>query len=285
MSSHFTGGNLKTVAKLLILEWYLEQYVNIMEKNWDEYWYVDTHAGTGRTECDNGKLVDGSAIRVIESYGDKFDRFYFYELNEDHFRTLVETLSNRFGLDFEVIQTPEGSLLARNDKPYIRILQKDSNEGVSWLTENARSDTHWFTFVDPKGLTVKKSTLDSLIERGNMDILINYQTSGVMRNAAESATHAHGAVTRTLGDDDWPTDGSGDDYVSLYKEALEQNQDWEVRTKNMQDPRDPSYRFDLVFASANETGVRIMEYIMDERDDLWEKASDELGQSGFSQFT
>lgn len=29
---HFEGANLKTVAKLKILDWYLVEYVNIMEK-------------------------------------------------------------------------------------------------------------------------------------------------------------------------------------------------------------------------------------------------------------
>lgn len=288
MSEHFSGGTLKTPAKLIILDWYLKEYVNIMEENWPEYWYVDTHAGTGKTECGNGALVDGSAIRVLDNHAEKFHRFYFYELDEGHFHTLHETLRDRFGYDFDVSEArPDDAdfLVARHDDPYIRIMQMDSNEGVSFLAENARSNPHWFTFIDPKGLTAKKSTLDTLIERGNMDILINYQTSGVMRNVPEDAD-GHKAVDRTLGESDWPSDGSEEDYVDLYVDLLEQHSKWTVRSKNMEDPRDQSYRFDLVFASAHSVAHRIMKYIMEERDDeLWKKASKELGQPGLGEWS
>lgn len=288
MSEHFSGGNLKTSAKLKILDWYLEPYVNIIDKYWEDYWYVDTHAGTGRTECDNGVLIDGSAIRALDEYADKFTRFYFYELDPNHFHTLHETLTTRFGYEFEVSEAkPTGAdfLVARHYDPYIKIMQTDSNEGVSFLANQANSNPHWFTFVDPKGLTARSSTLDTLIRRGNMDILINYQTSGVMRNAAKDAEHGHEAVTRTLGDDDWPIDGSEEDYVRCFVERLRENEQWDVLSKNMQDPNDRAYRFDLVFASSNDSALDIMEYIMEERDDLWEKASEELGQPGFDSFT
>lgn len=289
MSEHFSGGTLKTPAKLIILDWYLKEYVNIMEKNWSEYWYVDTHAGTGKTECGNGALIDGSAIRVLNNHADNFDRFYFYELNERHFQTLHRTLSKQFGYDFEVSEAkPDDAdfLVARHEEPYIRIMQMDSNEGVSFLAEKARSNAHWFTFVDPKGLTAKKSTLDTLIQRGHMDILINYQTTGVMRNAAKKTEHGHDAVDRTMGENEWPTDGSEQDYVDLYKELLEQNTDWEVNPKNMENPRDDSYRFDLVFASASSVAHEIMGHIMEERDDeLWKEASKELGQPGLERWS
>lgn len=137
-SRHFSGGNLKTAAKLKILEWYLKEYVNIMEKNWSEYWYVDTHAGTGKTLCSNGKLIDGSAIRALDAHADKFKRFYFYELDPDHFTTLYETLAERFGYEFEVSEAePEDADfdVARCYNPYIRIMNLDSNRGVQFLSE------------------------------------------------------------------------------------------------------------------------------------------------------
>lgn len=163
-------------------------------------------------------------------------------------------------------------------------MQMDSNDGVSFLANNANEDSHWFTFIDPKGLTAKKSTLDTLIERGNMDILINYQSTGVMRSA--HADHAHDAVRRTLGDDEWPNDADTDDYVRFFKERLERNEEWSpILTKNMTAPNDARYRFDLVFATANETARRIMRYIMEERDDLWDEAQSELGQSGLDSWS
>lgn len=78
MTEHFDGGNLKTAAKLVILEEYLDVYTTIMNVNWGgEKWYIDTHAGTGRTKLDDlGVTIDGSAIIALDNYTDSFDRFY-----------------------------------------------------------------------------------------------------------------------------------------------------------------------------------------------------------------
>lgn len=286
MTQHFGGGSDKTVAKLIILEEYLDVYITIMDKYWDqELWYVDTHAGTGRTVLDDtGMTVDGSSLRALENHVDSFDRFYLYELDEDHFTKLHETLAARLGVSFNVYETvADGDfMVARCDDPYIRIMQMDSNDGVSFLADKANRSAHWFTLIDPKGLTAKRSTLDTLIERGNMDILINYQTTGVLRSAA--AEHAHRAVRRTMGDDDWPEAAEPDEYVRLFKEKLEVNREIApVLTKKLVSPSDKRWRFDLVFACANDTARGIMSDIMNQ-DRLWEKVSEEKGQSGLGKW-
>lgn len=288
MPDHFDGGDLKTAAKLVILEECLDIYTTIMDANWSyENWYVDTHAGTGRTQVNDGGIhLDGSAIIAIDEYSDSFDRFYFYELDEDHFETLVETLSDEFGLEFDVGPVEvdgEDFLVARTEDPYIRIMQMDSNDGVSFLAEHAAERHHWFTFIDPKGLTAKRDTLDTLIDRGNMDILLNYQTTGVMRSAA--AEHAHGAVTRTMGDEDWPNAATSDEYVEVYKSKLEENESIApVKSKELVSPHDRRVRFDLVFACTNSQVRGIVEEIM-QQDDLWSKANDKFGQSGLGDWS
>lgn len=289
MPGHFTGGTHKTAAKLKILDWYLEKYVDVINGGWDRQpWYVDTHSGSGKTKLENGSHVDGSALRVLDNHVDDFGRFYFYELNPDRFALLQETLSEQLGCEFDTSKVDvEGSdfPVARCEDPYIRIMQTDSNQGAEFLAKNASSAPHWFVFVDPKGLTARKSTLDTLISRGNMDILINYQTTGVFRNASENAD-GYEAVNRTMGDDEWEVDGDEADYVDAFKARLEEHRDWApVLTKPLENKRGGrNYRFDLVFASAHETAREIMEYVMD-RDDLWEKAVDEYGQSGLTRFT
>ena len=94
----------------------------------------------------------------------------------------------------------------------------DSNDGAEFLVNNAGSSAHWMTFIDPKGLTAKRSTLDTLLDRGNVDIILNYQTTGVMRSAA--AEHAQDAVRRTMGDDEWPEAGTREEYVQIYKDEV-----------------------------------------------------------------
>lgn len=288
MPEHFSGGDLKTAAKLVILEEYLDVYTTILDANWEwgDLWYVDTHAGTGKTHIDErGIDIDGSAIRAIDQYGDSFDKFYLYEIDEDHFHTLHETLSERFGIEFDVSPagiSGEDFLVARSNDPYIRIMQMDSNRGVEFLADNSNNTSHWLTFIDPKGLTAKRSTLDTLLRRGNIDILLTYQTSGIMRSAA--AEHAQDAVRRTMGDDDWPNAGSRDEYVEIYKEKLEENEEIRpVKTKQLESPNDRRCRFDLVFACTNDDARNAMDDIMNQNR-LWEKAWDKFGQFGLGDF-
>ncbi|WP_227380299.1 three-Cys-motif partner protein TcmP [Haladaptatus halobius] len=287
MTEHFSGGDEKTAAKLVSHEEYLDVYTTILDIHWDTgLWYIDTHAGTGKTIVnDNGLTIDGSAIQAIENYSDYFERFYLYELSEDHFHKLHETLADRFRLEFDVYETPSEDhdfLVAACDNPYIRIMQMDSNEGVNFLAEHSRSNPHWFAFIDPKGLTAKRSTLDTLLERGNVDILLNYQSTGVMRSAA--AEHSRDAVRRTMGDDEWPRAGSAEEYVQLFKEKLDENRAIRpVLTKDLVSPHDERCRFDLVFACKNDGARNAMEDIMNQ-DTLWEKASNRMGQSGLGDF-
>lgn len=287
MGSHFSGGSLKTAAKLVILRETLDIYITIIQANWkSDIWYVDTHAGSGRTEIDDNLVIDGSAIRALDNHAEDFNRFYYYEKSPTHFHLLHETLSERFGYDFKVTETyvdGEDFLVARHGDPYIRIMNMDSNEGVQKLAEFSNGGNHWFTFIDPAGLTAKRETLDTLIDRGNMDILLNYQTTGVMRSAA--ADHAQDAVRRTLGDDDWPNAASPDDYVELYKRKLEENEAIKpVVTKKMVSPFDKRNRFDLVFACQNDNVTQVIEEEVFDQDGLWSKANDEVGQTGLGDF-
>jgi len=259
-----------------------------MNTNWrGEKWYIDTHAGTGKTKI-NGVNIDGSALIALENHIDSFDRFYFYEVSKRSFERLQNTISERFGYDFEVSPVEddeEDFLIARCEDPYIRIMHMDSNRGVENLAGFANSSHHWFVFMDPKGLTAKRTTVDALAARSNMDLLLTYQTTGVLRSAAEGAEHAHGAVDRTVGDSDWPNTGSEEDYVEMFQDKLEENPDMPpVETKELVSPKDHRMRFDLLFVCEKERVREIMKQSIMGQKELWSKASKRTNQTGLDSF-
>jgi three-Cys-motif partner protein len=285
MVDHFEGGDIKTAAKLAVLDDYLKPYIDIIKSNFGECWYIDTHAGTGKTYVNDNSLINGSAIRAIRGYAEDFDGFYLYEFDPDHFEKLHTTLAEEFGIDFDVRPVKDEDsdfLIARCDDPQIRIMNADSNEGVQWLSRKSSRSRHWFAFVDPQGLTVQKETLDSLIDRGNVDILLNYQTTGVMRNAADGAP-GHSAVEDTMGDRDWNIGMSSEEAVREMEGRLRERGNYDVTSKKCVSPRDPGYRFDLIFSCANETAISIMDDIL-ECEEFWSKAYDEIGQTGLETF-
>ena len=287
-NEYYSGGGEKTVAKTVILDKYLWAYLSIMEKHWGgEKWYVDTHAGTGFTN-EMGVNIPGSTLRALNH---NFDRYYFYEKDPDHFDTLVETLEQETGESFHI-----GTIGNRDDRsafcedPRISVANMDCNEGVKFLTRNSGSSSHWFTFVDPEKFSVERELMESLRRRGNMDILFNFQTTAFFRNAGENAEHSHDKVATNLGDH-FPIDGTPDDYVNFYKEDVFENFGWKSKSRKMISEGSNEWRYDLIFASQNETAVGIMDDIFDSdlKNDVTEEINDwrdssEIDQSGLNTF-
>lgn len=262
MTEYYSGGGDKTIAKLVILDKYLKAYINIMGKpeNWSgEKWYVDTHSGTGYTS-EFDIPIPGSTMRALD-HG--FDRYYFYETDVERFNLLYETIAEEFGVSFDLRTLQDSSFeYAASDNPRIRIYNMNSNDGVKWLAENSRSNSHWFTFIDPQQLTVERELLDTLLSRGNMDILYNFQTTGFQRAGAEDAEHGHDKVELNVGED-FPDDASEDEWVEWVKREIYGSTSFDTTSRKMMSEGDNSWRYDLIFASANGTAERIMSDIMD----------------------
>lgn len=287
MTEPFKGSWLNTGAKLEILEDYLVPYVNIMKSHWDSFWYVDAYAGTGDIKLKDGNVIDGSTLIALKNHANDFEKFYFYEVNSRRFERLYQTIETHLGYEFEVSEAiPDDADfdVARHSDPYIRIMNTDCNTGMRFLADSANPGNHWFTFVDPEGFGPEWDTLDALVDRGYMDLLINLQTSGLVMNAGEGTDHSHGGVSDQLGTTDWKYGLSADEIVAKYVERLRERDEWNVVSKDLRDPTDNQWRFDMVFASDNDTARRIMDDVMN-KDDLWEKASERVGQKGLGRFS
>jgi len=254
---YYSGGGEKTIIKCVILEKYLRAYLNIMTKpsNWrGPKWYVDTHAGTGFTQ-EYEVPIPGSTLRALNF---EFDRFYLYEKDEAHFKTLVETLNQETQAELEIGSLQErDTAIAYSDDPYVRVFNMDCNEGVSWLVNKANHNSHWFTFVDPERFSVERKLMEQLRDRANMDILFNFQTEGFFRNASENADHSHEKVASNLGDD-FPRDASHDELVEWYEDKIFRERDWYAGARTMESGDGNQWRYDLIFATQNANASRIM---------------------------
>lgn len=274
MTDYYSGGGEKTIAKLVILDKYLKSYLDILGKpsNWSgEKWYVDTHSGTGYTyEFDIP--IPGSTMRAMSH---DFDRYYFYERDENNFETLCDTLADEFDLTFEQEKIQGTSTtMAKCDNPRVRVYNMDCNEGVKWLVNHAGGNSHWFTFIDPEKFSVERELLESLIQRGNMDILFNFQTTGFVRAGSEDAEHSHDKVQRNVGEN-FPLNASADEWVDWVKTDVFGPSSFDTTSRKMISEGNTSWRYDLIFASASGTAENIMSDIM-ENEKLTEDISEEV---------
>ena len=264
MSDHYSGGGDKTLAKLVTLEKYVNAYTHIMVDNWSrgDLWYIDTHAGTGKVDMETfGAEVPGSAIRIVRNHRGEFDRFYFYESDQDNFDLIQNTLAEEFDLQFETWETDAGFTVSKSSTPRIMLLMTNSNEGIQWLCKEANSNHHWFVFMDPEAVTdLEANAVEALTDRENSDILINFQTTGAHRAAGWEPSR--GSVER-LGGGEPVENGDPDDEVEWFCENIEAVSEYETTSRKTVSEASRGHRFDLVFASSNETAIGIMTDIMD----------------------
>jgi three-Cys-motif partner protein len=264
VEDHYTGGGDKTVAKLVTLEKYVNSYINIMLDNWPygDLWYIDTHAGTGFVEMDRyGSRIPGSAVRIIQNHSNDFDRFYLYEADADRFDLLQDTLADEFRLGFDRWETDAGFLVAKSENPRIMLFRTNSNEGIQWLSEKAYPSHHWFVFMDPEGVVdLEANAFKAVINRGNADLLINFQTTGALRAAGWDPSR--GSVQR-LGGNTPLQGGDLDDQVEWFKHTIEKSSEYETTSRKTESETEQGHRFDLVFTSSNDTAIHIMSEIMD----------------------
>lgn len=258
-SEFYSGGGEKTVAKLVILEKYIQAYLTVMDSQWrGENWYVDTHSGTGFSE-EFGVPLPGSTLRALSH---DFDRYYFYEEDDEHFEILCDVIESDLDVHlWKNLEPDEGPPRAGCEDPYLQIANTDCNDGVIWLIENANSHAHWFTFVDPERMSASLELMATLLRRGNMDILLNFQTDAYLRNATTGADHSHDKVDNSL-PDGWPVDADADEYVEFYKEEVFEEQGWMARSETMVSEGSNGWRYDLIFGSENATAIKIIGDIM-----------------------
>lgn len=282
MADHYKGGGDKTVAKLVTLEKYVNAYIAIIKEHWgNNPWYIDTHAGTGLVDMEKyGAKVPGSAVRIIENHYDDFGRFYFYESDAESFDALKNTLAEEFELTFDTWENDAGFLVAKSTDPRIMLFRTNSNEGIQWLSREANPNPHWFVFMDPETVTdLEMEAISAVIDRGNTDVLINFQTTGAHRAAGWEPSR--NAVKR-LGGAEPLKDGTLDDEVLWFRENIEDSTNYRTVSRKTISETDQGHRFDLVFTSGHEVAINIMSDIMDKslKKEIAEEIREHRSESG-----
>lgn len=257
--SHYQGGGEKTVYKTIVLEKYMQSYLNIMKENWyGPKYYIDTHAGTGYTIPFNTEntRIPGSALRALRK---SFDKYYFYEKDESNFDTLVDTVESEINRDLRIdeLKGPNGSLVrAKSSRPEIEILNVDCHQGIQRLINETNDQPHWLVFIDPEGFSADRTLVESICGRGNVDLFINFQTTGIYRNLSEYQDR----VEQTIGEN-YPSDVNNmDELVNWYKNDLFEQMNYQARSRSMTSIND-NWRYDLIFASQADVAGKIINEI------------------------
>lgn len=184
-------GGLWTLNKLEALEKYLVAFNSALSRQKFTRIYIDGFAGTGRCDImvDGEKTsVDGSARRAL-GVSPPFHKFCFIELKAKKLAAL------------KALQTEH------SDKS-IDIIHDDANAALKALCGKYDwRNTRAVLFLDPYGLHVEWSTLETIAKTGAIDVWYLFPYSGLYRQAAKNADAMDSdkldSITRLLGTDEW----------------------------------------------------------------------------------
>lgn len=202
LSEHEFGG-VATDLKLKVVEGYLKAFTTALRPHFKQLWYIDGFAGTGerteRHDAHDGTLfVPASPERVERHRGSAkiaieispaFDKLVFIEKDASHCAAL-EQLKQSY-----------------QDRS-IEILNGIADEQIKALIAGRKWDsTRAVMFLDPYGMSVSWSTLETISSTRAIDVWYLVSLSGIFRQAARnwSAIDAgkRAAITNMLGSNAW----------------------------------------------------------------------------------
>ena len=161
--------------KLRALDSYLEFYMKVMKRQKFDLMYVDAFAGTPRSIVRNAqgtlhgqpifvfdanmakqqvKFIEGSPIRALKF---KFDKYYFFDLDELRISTLNSVCKHRSNVVVKV---------------------GDCNSLIDKVLHNfVGSNVRGVALLDPYGPHLHWDTLVKLAQTKNMEVIINFPIS------------------------------------------------------------------------------------------------------------
>ena len=247
--------------KLTILKGYMGRFTTAMkDKKWRTLNYIDLQAGPGKNRFSpSGDVMLGSPLLALTTRF-AFDNLFLVEMGAQEFGALTARVG------------------ASDRKTHVKLYNKDCNTAVDEIVEHiGQSDAEYIAgvwpslnlaFLDPEGLEVQWQTVEKLAGLSRMDLIINFSTSGITRNASLAAANEDDTtVDRFFGTREWRT---------IYDEI--RNQDSSVVRRTLIDfylrrlkdmgyvetvPQEKEFKnqrnvqiYTMIFASKNDLGIK-----------------------------
>ena len=166
------------------------------EKKWRALNYIDLQAGPGKNKfSSSGDILLGSPILALTARF-PFDNLFFVEIGKT---------------EFDALETRVG---ASDRGARAKLYNDDCNVAVDRIVKSVSQmdgkyvPGKWpslnLAFLDPEGLEVEWKTVEKLASLNRMDLIINFSTSGITRNAGQFADREEDTIfDRFFGTREW----------------------------------------------------------------------------------
>lgn len=162
--------------KLRILEGYIYRFSTSMRnKQWRALHYVDLFAGPGKNFFEPSLEIRLGSPLIALTTKYPFTQYRFVELKPQDFETLQKRVASSDRQERVMLMQGDSNVLVEKIVQEIQSVDEKYVEG-KWSSIN-------LAFLDPEGLELHWTTVEKLGRVGRMDLIINFSTSGLTRNA------------------------------------------------------------------------------------------------------
>ena len=152
--------------KLDYLERYISLFETAMRNKWPKRSFIDLFAGPGKCQDrDNEEVFLGSPLIALTTKY-PFTSYWFVD-NDQQYIDVLKTRCSHFDDQIDQIE--------------INFIHGDCNTTVGKIVEQLSPSSLNLAFLDPEGLELKWSTVETLAKVKRMDLIINFSQSGLKR--------------------------------------------------------------------------------------------------------
>lgn len=240
-------GDIWSIKKILVLDYYLAASYNIFRKNFREFYYVDTHCGSGMFEIhrgDAGKMLfPGSPLAAMLQADDKRWTKYLLSDSDD---AAIAALRDRLAILGHPADGPLCEAAARDFASTAKMIKGMEQWGRAFVIN-----------VDPTGYKyLAWSDLEKLLSVNKADVFVTFMSYS-LRLGRPQAQGSDGKMAdnfnRVFGTSEWEDCKNNDELTSLYMRQIETKKKY-VEKLPVFATRGPKI-YELIFASNNKRGA------------------------------
>jgi len=247
-------GRIWSIKKLLALDYYIASTHTIFKKNFDSWYYVDTHCGSGVIGFENDELLKlerfpGSPlIAALRNSHNPFSDYFLSDIDEES----ISVLNKRLKKLKDHVGNRDYSPVVRNFSDTIQEIKSKESWGKIFLI-----------FIDPGGFTeLHWNDVKQLLSIKKADIFITFMSYSFALNRphAQPGTEHEKTFDNVFGTTEWRKCSNQTELLELYLTQIGTLKEYVEVIPIFRTGENKIY--DLIFASSNPKGAgNVMTYI------------------------
>lgn len=249
-----SAGKIWSIKKLLALDYYIASTHAIFKKNFDYWYYVDTHCGSGVIGFEEDELLKlerfpGSPlIAALRNEHNPFSDYFFSDIDKD----TISVLNSRL----KKLKDHVGN---RDYSPVVKSFSNTAQE----IKSNESWGKIFLVFIDPTGYSdLQWNDVKKLLSIDKADVFITFMSYSIALNRphARLGTEYEKTFDSVFGTSKWRGCSNQTELLELYLTQIKTLKEYVEVIPIFRAGENKLY--DLIFASSNPKGAgSIMGYI------------------------